>query len=268
MKYLESAIKFLLKYWILAIPLLVLTALAFLLTGRSAFNAGNLLSTYANSGLLRGMPNAPWLYSAMSSLMPSSGGFWLILFNFVAIPLTYGLVNKNLESANAGLGDIGQAIGQNFVKYIMYFVGVVVLGLAAAIAIGLVTLLLGLIFSLLGGVGTFIMSIIMLAIALAAIVVVVLLSMWLSAMVVDNLDVVAAAKKSMEVVKTSFWTVIGITILVAIACGIAGFILGLLKVIPLLGPIISSIVPTAQTFVMIVFLLMIYREKTGKINAI
>jgi len=87
-------------------------------------------------------------------------------------------------------------------------------------------------------------------------------------MVVDNLDVMAAAKKSIEIVRTSFWTVLGITILVAIACGIAGFILGLLRVIPLLGPIIASIVPTVQTFVMVVFLLMIYREKTGKANAI
>jgi hypothetical protein len=78
--------------------------------------------------------------------------------------------------------------------------------------------------------------------------------------------VIAAAKKSIEVIKSCFWTVLGITLLVSIACGIAGWILGLLTIIPLLGPIIASIVPTVQTFVMIVFLLILYRERTGKMN--
>jgi hypothetical protein len=91
--------------------------------------------------------------------------------------------------------------------------------------------------------------------------------MWFSAMVVDGLDVVAAAKKSIEVVKSCFWTVVGITILVSILFAIAGFVLGLLKGIPLLGPIIYSAVPAGQYFVMAVFLLMLYRDKTGRTSA-
>ncbi len=268
MNYLENAIKFLVKYWILALPLLILTALAFLLTGPDTINAGSLLNSYANTGLLRGMPTSSWFYTAIASLMPSGGGFWLLLLNFAAIPLTYGLVNKNLETGYASLGDVGQTLSRNLVKYILYFAGTLILGLAVFIACAIVILLLGLIMNLLGVFGNAIMVLVMLAIAIGGIVAVVLLSMWFSAMVVDGLDVVAAAKKSIEIVRTVFWTVLGITILVAIICGIVGFILSFLKVIPLLGPIIASVVPTAQTFVMIVFLLTLYREKTGKVNAI
>ena len=269
MKYLESAIKFLLKYWILALPLFVLTAIATLVSGGGASTAqlGDLWSTIGNPGQLTDPGN---LIKTLPAVLPAiaGGGILAFLFNFVSIPATYGLVNKGLETGTAGLNDIGPAVTLNFVKYIMYFVGTLVLGIAATLAIVIVGFLLGLILSLLGGIGSVILALIMLAIFIAVAVLFVLLSMWLSAMVVDNLDVMAAAKKSIEIVRTSFWTVLGITILVAIACGIAGFILGLLRVIPLLGPIIASIVPTVQTFVMVVFLLMIYREKTGKANAI
>lgn len=268
MKYLQNAINFLVKYWILAVPMFVLTAIAALVSGIgvSAAQLGTLWAALGNPGQLTDPGN---LIKTLPAVLPAiaGGGILAFLFNFVSIPATYGLVNKGLETGTAGLNDIGSAVSQNIVRYIMYFVGTLVLGLAVTIALFLVILLLGLLLSLLGGFGTLIMTLVMLAVFLAVIVFAVLLSMWLSAMVVDNLDVVAAAKKSIEVVKTSFWTVLGITILVAIACGIVGFILGLLKVIPLLGPIIASIVPTVQTFVMIVFLLILYREKTGKTNS-
>jgi len=269
MKYLENAIKFLLKYWILALPLFVLTAIATLVSGSGVSTAQltNLWSTIGNAGQLTDPGN---LIKTLPSVLPAvaGGGVLAFLFNFVSIPVTYGLVNKQFETGNAGLNDIGTAVSQNIVKYVMYFVGTLVLGIALFIALLLVMLLLGLLLSLLGGVGSVIMVLVMLAVFIGIAVVAVLLSMWLSAMVVDNLDVMTAAKKSMEIVKTSFWTILGITILVAIACGIAGLILGLLKGIPLLGPIIVSVIPTFRTFVMAVFLLMIYREKTGKANAI
>lgn len=269
MKYLENAIKFFLKYWILALPLFVLTAVAALISGIGVSTAqiGNLWSTFTNPGKFS---NPGTLIQTLPAALPAiaGGGLLAFLFNFVSIPATYGLVNKGLESGNAGLNDIGNAVSQNFVKYIMYFIGTLVLGVGVIVALLIVTLLLGLILSILGGLGNVIMIVVMLVIFLAIIVFLVLLSMWLSAMVVDNFDVVGAAKKSIEVVKNSFWTVLGITVLVTIVSGIAGFILGLLKVIPLLGPIIASIVPSAQTFIMIVFLLMLYRESTGKRNEI
>ncbi len=268
MKYLENAIKFLLKYWILAVPLFVLTSVAALVSGAGAPpQLDTLWATISDPSQLTDPLN---LINTLPTVLPAvaGGGILAFLFNFVSIPATYGLVNKGLETGTASLNDLGSAIARNFVKYIMYFVGTLILGIALAIAFLIVAVLLGLILSLLGGFGDVLLTLIVLAVFVAAVVFAVLLSMWLSAMIVDNLAVVAAARRSIEVVRTTFWTVIGITLLVAIACGIAGFILGLLRGIFLLGPIIASIAPSVQTFVMIVFLLSMYREKTGKGNAI
>jgi hypothetical protein len=202
------------------------------------------------------------------SAVALGSGIWSFIFNFVAVPVTYGLINKGLETGSANLNDIGSAISDNFVKYIMYFIGTLVLSLAIGIGVGLVFLVLWVIILLLKGVGVALMAIVALVLLVAGIVFAVVVSMWFSAMVVDGLDVVAAAKKSVEVVKDCFWTVLGITVLVSIVIAIIGSILSYLRFIPLLGPIIYSVVPTAQTFVMAVFLLTLYREKTGKTNTL
>ena len=83
-------------------------------------------------------------------------------------------------------------------------------------------------------------------------------------MVVDGLDVVGAFKKSIEIVRTCFWTVFGITLLVGVIASIASTILSFLGYIPVLGAIILSAIPSIQYFVMTTFSLMIYREKTGR----
>lgn len=267
MKYLESSIRFLIKNWILAAPLFVLLAIAAILSGASsaAANLGRLFATYGNIGQLTNPSNMLSSLPAMLPAVVAGSGIWALLFNFVAIPATYGLVNKSLDTGSAGLNDLGSAISQNFVKYIMYFVGMLVLSIALGIGSFILLLIFGLLTALIKPL-VILTVIIAIALFIGIIALMVLLSMWLSAMIVDGLDVIAAAKKSIEVVKSCFWTVVGISVLVAIACGIAGWILGFLGGIPLLGPIITSIIPTAQTFVMLVFLLIIYRERTGKFN--
>lgn len=270
MKYLESAIKFSIKNWMLILPLFVLVALANLLSGvgRSAMDIGKLWSTI---GSLDNISNPGDVLSTLPGLLSSvvvGGGIWATLFNFVSLPATYGLVNKSLETGNASINDIGAAISENFVKYVMYFIGTLVVGLVIGIGSIILMLILSLLVVLLKGVGVALMIIVGLALFVVIIVFGLLISMWLSAMIVDGLDVVAAGKKSIEIVKNCFWTVLGITVLVSVATWIAGAILGLLSGIPLLGPIIYSVVPTAQTFIMIVFLMTLYRERTGKMNTL
>lgn len=270
MKYLESSIRFSIKNWMLILPLFVLTALANLLSGagRSVMDFGNLWSSVSS---LNNIGNPGEMLSAFPGLFATvavSSGIWALLFQFISLPATYGLVNKSLETGNATLNDIGSAISSNFVKYVMYFIGILVVGLVVGIGSVILMLILGLLAALLKGVGVALMFIVMLALFVVLIVFGLLISMWLSAMIVDGLDVIAAGRKSIEIVKNCFWTVLGITVLVSIAAFIAGAILGLLSRIPLLGPIIYSVVPTAQTFIMIVFLMTLYREKTGKINTI
>lgn len=267
MNYLVNAVKYSIKNWMLILPLFVLTALATLFTrASSAFNVLNL------TGMInaRNLTDPRALFAIIPGLFSSLfvSGILTFLVQFIHQPATYGLVNKSLDTGNAGLNDLGAAVSANFVKYILFMVGRFVLYLAIGIASILVIFLLAWILSILKGVGAALMFIVVLVFMVFFIVVGVLLTFWFSAMVIDNLDVVAAAKKSIEVVKGCFWTVLGISILIGLAASVAGFILGFLRVIWVIGPIIYSVVPTAQTFVMIVFSLMLYRERTGRTNAI
>lgn len=270
MKYLESAIRFSIKNWMLILPLFILTALASLLSGvgKSVMDFGNLWSTIGSMDNIGDPGKMLSAFPGLFTAVALSSGIWAFLFQFVTLPATYGLVNKSLETGNANLNDIGAVISTNFVKYVMYFIGMLIVGLVVGIGSFILMLILGLLVALLKGVGVALMVIVMIALFVALVVFGILISMWLSAMIVDGLDVVAAGKKSIEIVRSCFWTVLGITVLVNIAAIIAGAILSFLSRIPLLGPIIYSVVPTAQTFIMIVFLLTLYREKTGKINTL
>jgi len=266
MNYLINAIKFSIKNWMLIIPLFVLTALAALIGGiGSAASLGTITSLMnANN-----FSDASALFALIPKLLTSvvGGGVVGFIVPFIYQPATYGLVNKSLETGNASMNDLGAAISANFVKYVMYFVGTLVVSLVVGIPALLLVLLCIWITSAIKGVGILLMILVILAIIIISIVLSVLLSMWFAAMVIDGLDVVAAAKKSIEVVKGCFWTVLGITLLVGIAASIAGTIIGaIVGWIPLIGRIIASAVPAAQAFVMVVFSMMLYRERTGRAN--
>ncbi len=266
MNYLINAIKFSIKNWMLIIPLFVLTALAALIGG-----IGSVLSLGTVTSLFNA--NTYSDPSALLALIPTilasvvGGGIVAFIAPFIYQPATYGLVNKKLETGNASLNDLGASISANFVKYVMYFVGTLVVSLVVGIPAILLLLLCTWIISAIGGVGAVLMILIILAIIVIAIVLGVLLSMWFAVMVIDGLDVVAAAKKSIEVVKGCFWTVLGITLLVGIAASIAGAIIGaILGWIPFIGTVVASAVPAAQAFVMAVFSMMLYRERTGRVS--
>ena len=265
MKYLSNAVNFSIKNWMLILPVFVLTAIVSLISGVGTASISAITSMFNPDNFSD--PTA--IFAAMPVLFGAVAGAGVVAFiaKFIYEPATYGLINKNLETGNAGLNDIGAAISNNFVKYVMYFIGMIVVGLASSIAAGLIILLFSLLIAVLKGLGVALFVIVMIALAVFFIVLFVLLSMWFSAMIVDGLDVVAAAKKSIEVVKSCFWTVLGITILIWLLFAVVGFVLSLLKFIPLIGPIIYSVVPAGQYFVMAVFLLMLYRDKTGRTSA-
>jgi hypothetical protein len=265
MKYIVNAFNFSIKNWMLIIPLYVLTALAALIGG-----VGATLGFSAISGLLTsgGLNDPGELIKLVPGIMSAvaGGGVVSFLIQFAIYPISYGLVNKSLETGNASLNDIGAVLKENFVKYLLYFVGQLVVFGVFFIAAFLVLLLLGLLTSVLGFIGVALIFIVVIALAIIYLIITTLLCLWFSAMVIDNLDVVAAAKKSVEIVKSFFWTVLGINVLVIIAASIIGAILSFINVIPLLGPIIYSVVPTAQTFILLVFYISFYREKTGRVT--
>jgi len=264
MKYLSNAVNFSIKNWMLILPVFVLSAIVSLVSSAGMPSFGTITSLM-NPGNIAD-PSA--LLSSMAGMIGAAAGAGIVslIALFIYAPATYGLVNKSLETGSSGLNDLGSAISYNFAKFVMYAVGIIVFIIAVVIAFLIVTLL-GMLLSILGVVGTILMTIIWLAFTILLIALFILLSMWFAAMVVDGLSVVDAAKKSIEVVKGCFWTVLGITLLVGVLYFIASLILSILRFIPLLGPIIYSAAPAAQYFVMAVFLLMVYRDRTGRTSA-
>ncbi len=266
MKYLQNAVNFTIKNWMLIIPLFALMALASLIQGAGSALSLGTITSLAN---LDNFTSAEAIFSLIPVVLAATIGSGIVslIAQFIYQPATYGLVNKSLETGSASLNDIGAAISGNFVKYVMYFVGTLVVNLVLGIASVLLMLIMVLLVSILKGVGIALMVLVIIALILFFIVFGVLTSFWFTAMVIDGLDVVGAFKKSIEVVKSCFWTVLGITLLVGIVAGIAGTILSFLNAIPLLGPIILAAIPAIQAFVMIVFSIMVYREMTGKASA-
>lgn len=267
MNHLVNAVKYSIKNWMLIIPIFVLTALNALIKSGGSRLTINMITSFFQTG---GYIDSGALFELIVKILISAigGTVVAIIIPFLYEPATYGLVNKSLETGNASLNDLGSAISSNFLKYIMYFLGKLVVSLACGIPAILLVLLCVFIISAAKGIGILLFLLISLALAAFFIALGVLLSMWYTAIVIDGMDVVAAAKKSIEVVKGCFWTVLGITLLVGIAASVSTSIIGLIVGwIPVLGDIITAAVPAIQTFVMIVFTMMLYREKTGRVNA-
>lgn len=268
MKHLERAIKFFGKFYILAVPLLVLNALPALIQGGAAISILSNFTRFFNSyDVLRGFEDPGAFFSLIPTVLAYfvGAGILSIILQLVAEPATYGMVNNALQVGRSDLNDFVPALKQNFVKYILYWVGTLVVGAIFGIAVVIVFVILILISMAVRWLGVLLMVIAALAFIVAGIVLYTLISLWFSAMVVDNMDVIGGFKRSVEVVKSSFWTVLGIKILLGIVGSVASAIVGaIIGWIPVIGSIITSVVPTVISFVTIVFFLDFYREKTGK----
>ncbi len=265
MNYLVNAIKFSIKNWMLIIPIFALMALASLIGGiSSAFGLFGSITSFIQTSNYSDLGVLFKLISSLFTSIAVGGGIIAFIAPFIYQPATYGLVNKSLETGNASINDIGAAISTNFVKYIKYFVGTIV----ALLACGILTFILLLLCVLIMKASVVIGILLFLLIALVIFTLYnALLNIWFAAMVIDEIDVVTAVKKAIEVIKGSLGTVFGITLLVIIAAIIAGAIIGfIVGWIPLIRKIIAAVVPAVKAFIMVVFSMMLYREKTGRVN--
>lgn len=263
MRYLEKVIKFFTKNYLLAIPLWALSLIPGILGGRTI----NLL---ANSNYWLDMLQDPssmrdpaQILDLFSSILPLFAGAGIISFilRFVVYPPTYGLINKALSTSHSDLNDFVPSLKENIMKYIMYWLGTLVIGIVLSIALFIVIIIISVLIAFLKWFGAIIAFFAILLLVALGLAMTALLSLWFPAMVVSNLDVMAALKKSIEVVRKDFWMIVGITLLINIAGGIAGSILSFLNAIPLIGPIITSVIPAVTTFVLTVFYMMVYKDK-------
>lgn len=265
MKYLEKSINFVIKHYILAVPLFISTVLVSLL-GSSSAGISNILRNlfnqlkYGSDFLMR--PSALISFFTASAIISGAGLINLIL-KLAVTPATYGMVNKALDEGYATLNDFVPQLKNNFAKYLIYWLGNIVIWFLLIIAI--------LIIGLLGALLTAIIKLALLRILFVIIMFILILvgtvfiqvniTLWFPSMVANNLDVISALKKSFSIVMRNFWLILGITVLVSLVASLVNFILGVFGFIPLIGPIILSIAPTVSTFLITTFCLMFYKDQ-------
>jgi len=271
MNYIERIIKFTIKHYILAVPVLALFAIPALVGGGGGIDYYRLAkylvpgmgySTYYGIG-----DYGDIISFVIKSMALVSGVAVLSLgLKFIAYPSTYGMLNKALNTGSADLNDFVPALRDNISKYVFYWIGTIVLSIALGVAAAVFVAILIVITSVIGVVAIILWLLFGLVAFIIAVAVSVFTGIWFTAMIVDNLDVTNAAKKSIEVIKSDFLILFGITLLIMLASGIVGAVLGLIfSFIPIIGPVILSLIPAASSFVSIVFYMMVYREKTGRI---
>lgn len=261
MKYLENAISFARKHYMLAIPLLIATALSAMLGRSNSTAIGKVWQAVPKIGsgveLFR---NPTAVFSLLTSVIITPGlGFLGLILTIAATASTYGVVNYALNGGFPTLNDFVPQFKNSISKYLIYWLGTITVWFVfciLVIIIGLIAALISLIANWLGVLFIFLMLIV---IFFGGIYTAINITLWFPAMIVDELDVVTSLKKSFSVVRKGFWPILGISILISMVASLVNIIFGFIGFIPLIGPILLSIIPTASTFILIIFFLMYYR---------
>lgn len=264
MKYLENSIKILGRFYILALPLYLLSLIPSLIHGAGTSDLTDRIKEIVLDFHPGRFSNLEQLMNIIPSLFVVVLGTGILswLLKFIVYPATYGMVDKILSRGQADLKYFMPALEKNFVKYLVYFGATLVVGIIAAIAIVIIFLFLGLIASILKPIGIAFIFLALIALCLAAIVINILLCLWLPSMIVENLDVFSALKRSVQIAKSNFWMLLGISLLIWLATAVLSAILGLIfGWIPVISTLVLSLVPAISEFIFITFLLSVYKEQ-------
>lgn len=268
MKYVEKTFKFIGKFYLLVIPLYILAAIPTLINSIIAASSfGGIFGSFnVMSNPFNRFDNPYEIFSVLSRFffVASVASFIALAIKFLVMPITYGLVNKALQTGRGDLNDFSEALSQNIVKYVLFWLLNLAIWIIFSVAAFIIILILVLLTEVIKWLGVFFIFIAILALIAAALVIITLTSLWFAAMVVDDLDVTAALKKSIEMAKKNFWMILAVIVVVSIAGATASSILSFFGDIPIIGAIILSAIPAATEFFMVIFYIMIYRDKTQK----
>lgn len=286
MKYLEKSLKFLSKNYLLAIPIFLTLLIPALMvesatdgvTSSVKDSIENIVEIGENLEDMQYYFNDyedlynflvedvfEDVFEDIASLIKISmqAAFLGFVLGIVTKPMTYGLVNRGLDKGTGKLQDAGTNLGENIVKYFIFIIGRAVLWLLIFISTIISLLIIGVIASKAGDIGMYIILVSVVALILFSILIAVISNLWYPAMVIEDLGVVEGFKKAFSIGKSKFWTLLGISILVAIASAVGGFIFGLFTFVPYLGTVLAKLIPAAASFIMITFYIMVYRDKVG-----
>lgn len=265
MKYFEDAFKFVTKNYLILIPVFIAMLVPALLIIGSTPSAADLQAIISDfqqypdyflnnlDATFEALQVAGIGNSASSSAIAT-------IMNFMAIPMTAGLIKMGLNNGSVSINDFAVALGSNIGKYLRYFLAGILLGILLAIAIILYVIALISILAAMGDSGIFVLLFGLILLFVFAVSIAFFLSFWFGAMVLDDLGAMAALKKSFAVAKRCFWTLVGIGLLLALAEGMVSAVVGIFDFIPLLPVILRTAVTAFAAVVHMTFLFMIYRS--------
>lgn len=267
MKYFENALNFLGRFFVLIIPIYLLYAIPSLINGiGTSVNYGKYLdfarSLSMNPMQLQNPSEIMRLFSGLFITVIGASLLGLIL-EFITKPASFGMINNALKYGSSDLNEFVPALKENFIRYVIYWIGSLLLWLVFSIAACLAILIFVLLAAVIGKIGYVLVALVVLTVILAGIALGTLTSLWFPAMVAEELDVLEGLKKSFKVAGESFWTILGLTLLVWLIGAVAGFVLGFFGIIPVIGSLVVSMVPAVTGFFMMAVYMMIYREKAS-----
>ena len=265
MKYFEDAFKFVTKNYLILIPSFIAAIVPALLVMGATPTTAELQAILSDFQQYPGyfLENPDVFMEALRTAgvgnSASSGAISTIL-NFMAIPMTAGLVKLGLSRGSVSINDFALALSSNIGKYFRYFLGGILFALVVAVSVILYVIVLITLIAAMGESGIIVFFLGFFLLFVFALAIGIFLSFWFAAMVLDDLGVMAALKKSFAIAKRSFWTLVGIGLLLAIAEAIIGGFLGFFAFIPLLPTLLTSALSAFVVVVHLAFLFLIYRS--------
>jgi MFS family permease len=274
MRYLENAFRFTFKNFLITLPLLISMAIPALIMGVGSLgflaNLGKFQQIIQDMVSGRNYTFTPdMVYNLYGTTMIVSmivAGILSLILNILVYPATYGLINKKYETGSANFSDITRCMSKYIGRYVLFIL------LSIAIGIGLT-----LVFCILIGIaaaiiitvsevaGVLLLILFILAFIVGCITLSIYLSLWFPAVCIEDTDIIEGLKNSLKYVSGSFWTILGITLLVSLCGMVAGGILSLvIGWVPIIGSVVSPVISGLTAFITMVFYFEVYRDKTGR----
>ena len=270
MKFLENALKFTFKNFILCLPLLFVYVIPNIIIGiGSMFFMVNYLGQIekivdqmtANPNFVPGLDfivdiyGMPFLLSIIIALAIT------LVLTIIFTPATYGMVSKKLQTGSASLKDVMPSMSKFVGRYVLFLLMnvVFVLGILIVFAI-FMALSVFLMISVLP------LGIMLLFISFIGYLFVLLLysaacGMWFPAVCTEDCGIMEGLKYCFKALKGTFWRVFGIMLLVSLCTGVASMFFSW---IPVLGTMAAGGVSALSSFVLIVYYFQVYRARTGR----
>ena len=268
MKYLEQTIQFTIKNYLVFVPMLLGALIVSAFVGTAASPVAELtglVQQFNTTGEFSFDRLAPVF--AYLSTVAVGGSALATLFQFVTQPTTAGLIKKGLMTDKIVIDDFVPAFSENVVKFVMFFLGRIVLMVIMSIIGFLVLVVLIALAFMIGEMGIALAIIGLIGFGVLMFVISVLTSFWFAAMVFDDYELIDGFKKSIKVAKRCFFTLVFISILITLVAGIISLVLSIFSFIPLIGSVMVALAATLGGVLQMVFAFILYQDKKQLIQA-